>query len=165
MNKKIISIGVVDIVEQNEVLQYLNESIGLILARHADWEVSLQAFQLNAFGAECEYDYTKVKFDISLQHLFIHTKTLKSTGGAFKDELWMRKTFSELHLNEKANVWFFSGDIEEFEEHFRWMQRRSLSPLFHDSVDVHCLDVFNLLYPPGDLEMDVWLENLFLKQI
>ena len=160
MPNAIFSLALIDIVEQDEVLRYFAEALQKIQHRHGDWTIIYKSFQLHSAGSECEYFYSEVHLERPLQHLFIHTKTLKGLGGVFKDELWFKKVLGTINLEKKAHIWFYSGDIEEFNEHLKWLQRRSIEPLFPASVKIHCLDVFDLLYPPEEEEMDLWLENI-----
>ena len=165
MTNAVFTIALIDIVEQDEVLRYFAEALQKIQHRHSDWSIIYKSFQLFSAGSECDYFYSEVQLERPFQHLFIHTKTLKGLRGVFKDELWFKKVLGTLNLDKPAHIWFYSGDIEEFKEHLKWLQRRSLEPLFPEYVTIRCLDVFDLLYPPQDEEMDLWLENIFKSSI
>jgi hypothetical protein len=151
-------IGIIDIDEQDEVIRFMRDALALVSERR-QVQLNLSTHQLKAHGLECDYDFSSIELDSALDVLLIHTKTLKGQGRVFKDLFWLEQTFTHLKFNGKAKLWFYSGDIEEFEEHLRWLERSKGGELWPTSVSVRCVDVFDLLYPSDGVEMDEWLER------
>ena len=153
-----MNIGIIDIDEQEEVIRFLREALMSISERRTI-KFDVIAHQLKAHGLECDYDFSTIQFKDPLTVLLVHTKTLKGQGRVFKDLFWLEQTLAQIPLAKKAKLWFYSGDIEEFNEHLSWLERSKGAALWPQSVEVKCLDVFDLLYPSDGVEMDEWLER------
>jgi hypothetical protein len=157
------SLGLIDINEQVDVKNFMSEAVEQLRENPALGHVSLESFLLPPHGLECDFDFSSVAFSSPITHLFWHTKTLKSSGGAFKDELFIDTLLAKLNLSAEVKIWFYSGDIEEFKSHLNWMEKRCGRTLLPATCPLVCCDVFDLLYPPDDDSMEQWLEREVLK--
>jgi hypothetical protein len=156
--KEKVHVGVIDIDEQDEVIEFLTEALEKGHHSFRD-RVAFEAFQLKPHGEECDYDFGAMEFSTDLHLLFWHTKTLKGAGRHFKDSFWFKPTLESMKLAKNAKIWFYSGDIEEFIQHLNWMKRQVAEPLFRADLEVKCIDVFDLLYPQ-DMELEEWLVSV-----
>lgn len=152
-----ISLGVLDIDQQPEVRDFLWEEISY-LPEHLRESVHHQSFLLKSKGLECDYHFDDIHFDITLTHLFWHTKTLKASGGDFKDELFLESVLKSLNLRKDTKVFFYSGDIAEFKVHLSWIAQSPLLKSLLTFTSVRCVDVFDLLYPKDD-DLGLWLKR------
>lgn len=152
-----MNVGIIDIDEQDEVIRFLKEAFSTCSKRKS-FPLKGTSYQLKPTGPECDYQFEVVNFKQPLDVLFMHTKTMKGPGGVFMDELWMEQLLKAIPFTNSAKIYFYSGDIEEFNDHVQWMTRRKGGPVWPSHLEVHCLDVFDLLYPE-DQDMDEWLES------
>jgi hypothetical protein len=153
-----ISVGVLDIDKQPEVRDFLWEGISK-LPEHSEEAIHRQSFLLKPKGVECDYHFGDMRFEFPLTHLFWHTKTLKAIGGDFKDELFIQKVLKELNLEPDSKVFFYSGDIEEFKAHLSWIEKKTIASNLPPFSSMQCIDVFDLLYPKGFDNLELWLEQ------